>query len=56
MIPPTLGPGALPGGISGLIIAKGKVQAFIATLVTMTALRGCHHGLYRMAAPFPPVW
>nr|WP_275065487.1 ribose ABC transporter permease [Aeromonas hydrophila] len=40
VIPLTLGAGALLGGISGLIIAKGKVQAFIATLVTMTALRG----------------
>nr|WP_275044996.1 ribose ABC transporter permease [Aeromonas salmonicida] len=40
VVPLTLGAGALLGGISGLIIAKGKVQAFIATLVTMTALRG----------------
>lgn len=40
VIPLTLGAGALLGSISGLIIAKGKVQAFIATLVTMTALRG----------------
>ncbi|RQW64945.1 ribose ABC transporter permease [Vibrio viridaestus] len=36
----TLGAGAVLGGISGLAIAKGKVQAFIATLVTMTLLRG----------------
>jgi ribose transport system permease protein len=40
VVPLTLGAGALLGGVSGLIIAKGKVQAFIATLVTMTALRG----------------
>ncbi len=39
-IPVSLMAGAILGGISGLIIAKGKVQAFIATLVTMTALRG----------------
>ncbi|WP_299492414.1 ribose ABC transporter permease [uncultured Shewanella sp.] len=32
--------GAMLGGVSGVIIAKGKVQAFIATLVTMTAIRG----------------
>lgn len=32
--------GAVLGAISGFIIAKGKVQAFIATLVTMTLLRG----------------
>ncbi|GFK32547.1 ribose ABC transporter permease [Vibrio cholerae] len=32
--------GAALGAISGIIIAKGKVQAFIATLVTMTLLRG----------------
>lgn len=40
VVPLTLGAGSLLGGVSGLIIAKGKVQAFIATLVTMTALRG----------------
>ena len=40
VVPLTLGAGALLGGVSGLIIAKGKEQAFIATLVTMTALRG----------------
>ncbi|MFM5475290.1 ribose ABC transporter permease [Aeromonas veronii] len=40
VVPLTLGAGALLGGVSGLIIAKGKVQTFIATLVTMTALRG----------------
>lgn len=39
-IPAALLAGALLGGVSGAIIAKGKVQAFIATLVTMTALRG----------------
>jgi ribose transport system permease protein len=39
-IPVALLAGAALGGISGAIIAKGKVQAFIATLVTMTALRG----------------
>ncbi len=32
--------GTLLGTVSGLIVAKGKVQAFIATLVTMTLLRG----------------
>ncbi|MEH6454109.1 MAG: ribose ABC transporter permease [Psychromonas sp.] len=32
--------GALLGSVAGIIIAKGKVQAFIATLVTMTLLRG----------------
>jgi len=35
-----LGLGAVLGGMSGLIIAKGKVQAFIATLVSMTLVRG----------------
>ncbi|PSV29296.1 MULTISPECIES: ribose ABC transporter permease [unclassified Photobacterium] len=39
-VPTALLAGALLGGISGVIIAKGKVQAFIATLVTMTLLRG----------------
>ncbi|MGL5628343.1 MAG: ribose ABC transporter permease, partial [Plesiomonas shigelloides] len=39
-IPAALALGAALGGISGVIIAKGKVQAFIATLVTMTLLRG----------------
>ncbi|WP_245879878.1 ribose ABC transporter permease [Vibrio gangliei] len=39
-VPTALLAGAILGGISGLIIAKGKVQAFIATLVTMTLLRG----------------
>nr|WP_218279106.1 ribose ABC transporter permease [Plesiomonas shigelloides] len=40
VIPAALSLGAALGGISGVIIAKGKVQAFIATLVTMTLLRG----------------
>jgi ribose transport system permease protein len=32
--------GTLVGGISGIIISRGKVQPFIATLVSMTVLRG----------------
>ena len=40
VIPAVLVLGTLLGGISGAIVAKGKVQAFIATLVTMTLLRG----------------
>ncbi|ENG7991066.1 ribose ABC transporter permease [Vibrio vulnificus] len=39
-VPTVLLAGAALGAISGVIIAKGKVQAFIATLVTMTLLRG----------------
>ncbi|HGF7146995.1 TPA: ribose ABC transporter permease [Vibrio cholerae] len=39
-VPTVLLAGAALGAISGIIIAKGKVQAFIATLVTMTLLRG----------------
>ncbi|GHX81857.1 ribose ABC transporter, permease protein [Vibrio cholerae] len=39
-MPTALLAGAALGAISGIIIAKGKVQAFIATLVTMTLLRG----------------
>lgn len=39
-IPAVLGAGLLLGSVSGAIIAKGRVQAFIATLVTMTLLRG----------------
>ncbi|EPT9256167.1 ribose ABC transporter permease [Vibrio alginolyticus] len=39
-VPTALAAGAALGAISGIIIAKGKVQAFIATLVTMTLLRG----------------
>lgn len=40
VIPVILCCGAILGAISGVIVAKGKVQAFIATLVTMTLLRG----------------
>lgn len=40
VIPTILIIGTLLGSISGIIVAKGKVQAFIATLVTMTLLRG----------------
>ncbi|AYO11580.1 MULTISPECIES: ribose ABC transporter permease [Vibrio harveyi group] len=39
-VPTALFAGAALGALSGIIIAKGKVQAFIATLVTMTLLRG----------------
>ncbi|KKD00435.1 MULTISPECIES: ribose ABC transporter permease [Photobacterium] len=39
-VPTALLAGAALGAVSGIIIAKGKVQAFIATLVTMTLLRG----------------
>ncbi len=39
-VPTALLAGAVLGAISGIIIPKGKVQAFIATLVTMTLLRG----------------
>lgn len=39
-VPTALLAGTALGAISGVIIAKGKVQAFIATLVTMTLLRG----------------
>jgi ribose transport system permease protein len=39
-VPAALLAGAALGSISGMVIAKGKVQAFIATLVTMTLLRG----------------
>ncbi|MBD0785433.1 ribose ABC transporter permease [Vibrio sp. Y2-5] len=39
-VPTALIAGAALGAISGFVIAKGKVQAFIATLVTMTLLRG----------------
>ena len=35
-----LGAGAMLGAASGVIIAKGRVQAFIATLVSMTMVRG----------------
>ncbi len=40
VIPAVLLCGTLLGALSGVIVAKGKVQAFIATLVTMTLLRG----------------
>lgn len=39
-VPASLLAGALLGAISGVIVSKGRVQAFIATLVTMTLLRG----------------
>lgn len=39
-VPVSLLGGAALGSMAGVIIAKGKVQAFIATLVTMTLLRG----------------
>lgn len=39
-VPAVLLAGLALGSLSGVIIAKGKVQAFIATLVTMTLLRG----------------
>ncbi len=39
-VPIALIAGAGLGAFSGVIIAKGKVQAFIATLVAMTLLRG----------------
>ncbi|WP_094751930.1 ribose ABC transporter permease [Psychromonas sp. CD1] len=39
-VPVSLFAGLVLGSMTGIIIAKGKVQAFIATLVTMTLLRG----------------
>ena len=39
-LPTSLLAGAILGALNGLIIAKAKVQAFIATLVMMTLLRG----------------
>lgn len=36
----TLGIGAASGLFSGIVISKGKIQPFIATLATMTILRG----------------
>ena len=39
-IPTVLFFGCLLGALSGVIIAKGRIQAFIATLITMTLLRG----------------
>lgn len=35
-----LGIGVIIGGFNGLVISKGKVQPFIATLATMTLVRG----------------
>ncbi len=40
VLPVVLVTGALLGALNGVIVAKGKVQAFIATLVSMTFLRG----------------
>ena len=40
VVPIVLFIGTLLGAFSGIIVAKGKVQPFIATLVTMTLLRG----------------
>lgn len=40
VVPAVLIVGLLLGAMSGVIVAKGNVQAFIATLVTMTLLRG----------------
>ncbi|MBJ6889258.1 ABC transporter permease subunit, partial [Vibrio cholerae] len=39
-VPTALLAGAALGAISGIIFAKGKEQGSIATLVTMTLLRG----------------
>ncbi|MGO1793845.1 MAG: ribose ABC transporter permease [Oceanisphaera sp.] len=39
-LPAVLLAGFALGSLSGLIVAKGRVQVFIATLVTMTLLRG----------------
>ena len=39
-VPVSLLGGAVLGSMAGLIISKGRVQAFIATLVMMTLLRG----------------
>lgn len=50
VVPLTLGAGALLGGVSGLIIAKGKVQAFIATTGHHDRPARHHHGLYRGAS------
>lgn len=36
----TLAVGLILGGVSGLLITKGKLQPFIATLITMTVYRG----------------
>ena len=40
VVPAILLIGALLGSFSGLLVAKGGIQPFIATLVTMTLLRG----------------
>ena len=40
VVPTILLSGALLGSFSGLLVAKGGIQPFIATLVTMTLLRG----------------
>ena len=40
VVPAILLSGALLGSFSGLLVAKGGIQPFIATLVTMTLLRG----------------
>ena len=32
--------GTILGGVSGILVTKGRLQAFIATLITMTAYRG----------------
>ena len=47
-----LGAGALPGGVSGLIIAKGKGRPSSPPGVTMTALRGITMVRHRRA-PHP---
>ncbi|WP_028116645.1 ribose ABC transporter permease [Ferrimonas senticii] len=39
-LPAAIMAGAALGAMNGALISKGKVQAFIATLVTMTAIRG----------------
>ncbi len=39
-VPIALASGALIGAVSGMVVAYGRVQAFIATLVAMTMLRG----------------
>lgn len=40
VLPLILLAGTLLGALNGVIVARGKVQSFIATLVTMTLLRG----------------
>ncbi|SUX88306.1 ribose ABC transporter permease protein [Citrobacter koseri] len=39
--------GAAIGAVTGVIVAKGRVQAFIATLVMMLLLRGRHDGVHQ---------